>query len=390
MFYQEILYHLTGSTLRYNCAFIAYNILMQNIITHNNNIRLLLNGHETFSAVKDALTHAERSINLEYFSFHDDETGNAIKDILMKRAGEGVTVRMILDAAGSWRLRKRFINELEDSGINIQVFMPLTIHNLHGITHRDHRKIITVDGKTGFLGGFNIGDVYLRQWRDTHLKIDGDAVGELDRIFFSMWKSITNSNVNHELNASVYDSDSDVPVRIIASGIDREFRAVANEYVRIITSAKKRIWITTPYFVPDKKFLDALFMATSKNVDVRIIIPSWSNHPLVSWASQSYIDSLLQNGIKIFVYRNRFIHAKTLIADSHVASVGTANLDSLSFEINYEVQAFVYSTRLVRELEDVFIHDLENCTEETQEKRRNRPFTSKLKAGIGRLLSAYL
>lgn len=356
---------------------------MQNIITLNNNIRLLLSGHETFSAIKNALSHAERFINLEYFSFHDDETGNAIKDILMERARKGVSVRMILDSAGSWRLSKKFKRELKDSGINLQMFMPFTIH-------RDHRKIITVDGITGFLGGFNIGDVYLKQWRDTHLKINGDAVHELERIFFSMWNGITNSNVNHEFNLSVYNSDNNVPVKIIAGGTGNEFRAVADEYVRIINSAKKRIWITTPYFVPDKKFLNALHMAALNGVDVRIIIPSWSNHPLVSWASQSYIDSLLTHGIKIFVYRDRFIHAKTMIADSHVASVGTANLDALSFEINYEVQAFVYSTRLVRELEDVFIQDLSNCTEETKEKRINRPIISKIKSGIGRLLSAYL
>ena len=356
---------------------------MQNIITLNNNIRLLLNGHETFSALKNALTHAERSINLEYFSFHDDETGSAIKDILTERAGRGVTVRMILDSAGSWRLGRKFKRELLDSGIKLQMFMPFTIH-------RDHRKIITVDGTTGFLGGFNIGDVYLRQWRDTHLKIEGDAVSELDRIFFGMWNEITKLNVNQKLFFQVYDSDSYVPVRIIASGREKEFRAVADEYVRIITSAKKRIWITTPYFVPDKIFLNALHTAADNNVDVRIIIPSWSNHPLVSWASQSYIDSLLRHGIRIFTYTNRFIHAKTLIADSHVASVGTANLDSLSFKINYEVQAFAYSTRLVRELEDVFIQDLKYCTEETIENRRNRPFTSRIKAGIGRLLSSYL
>lgn len=364
---------------------------MQNNITLNNNIRLLLSGRETFSEVKNALIHAERFINLEYFSFHDDETGNAIKDILTERARKGVTVRMILDSAGSWRLSKKFKRELKDSGINLQMFMPLTLNNLNSrIIHRDHRKIITVDGITGFLGGFNIGDVYLKQWRDTHLKINGEAVSELERIFFSMWNRITNLNVNPKINFSVYNSDHNVPVKIIAGGQGEEFRAVADEYVRIINSAKKRIWITTPYFVPDKAFLEALFMAALRGVDVRIIIPSWSNHPLVSWASQSYIDSLLGNGIKIFVYRDRFIHAKTLIADSHVASVGTANLDALSFEINYEVQAFVFSTRLVRELEDVFIQDLMNCTEETKKNRKNRPFTSRIKAGIGRLLSSYL
>ena len=365
---------------------------MQKIITLNNNVRLLLNGHETFSEVRNALTHAERSVNLEYFSFHDDETGNAIKNILMERARKGVNVRMILDAAGSWRVGKRFKRELKDSGINLQMFMPLTIRNIsHEIIHRDHRKIITVDGTTGFLGGFNIGDVYLRQWRDTHLKIDGDAVSELDKIFFGMWNKITGSDLNHDSYFFNDNVNHNVPARIIAGGkSDNEFRAVADEYIRIITSAKKRIWITTPYFVPDRKFLNALCLASRNNVDVRIIIPSWSNHPLVSWASQSYIDSLLRNGIKIFVYNDRFIHAKTLIADSHVASVGTANLDSLSFEINYEVQAFVYSTRLVHELEEVFIQDLKNCTEETKENRKNRPFTSRIKAGIGRLLSSYL
>lgn len=364
---------------------------MQNNITLNNNIRLLLSGRETFSEVKNALIHAERFINLEYFSFHDDETGNAIKDILTERASKGVTVRMILDSAGSWRLSKKFKRELKDSGINLQMFMPLTLNNLNSrIIHRDHRKIITVDGITGFLGGFNIGDVYLKQWRDTHLKINGEAVSELERIFFSMWNRITNLNVNPKINFSVYNSEHNIPVKIIAGGRGKEFRAVADEYVRIINSAKKRIWITTPYFVPDKAFLEALFMAALRGVDVRIIIPSWSNHPLVSWASQSYIDSLLGKGIKIFVYRDRFIHAKTLIADSHVASVGTANLDALSFEINYEVQAFVFSTRLVRELEDVFIQDLMNCTEETKKNRKNRPFTSRIKAGIGRLLSSYL
>lgn len=353
--------------------------VMQNNITLNNRIKLLLNGSETFRALKDALTKAEHCINLEYFSFHDDETGNALKDILAERSRKGVKVRMIIDAVGSWRLNRKFIRGIEASGIEFRMFRPFSFH-------RDHRKIITVDGTTGFLGGFNIGDVYLRQWRDTHLKIYGGAVSELDRIFSGMWGADVRTFKKNQCS----HSNDDVPVRIMASGKGGNFRAIADEYIRIIKSAKKRIWITTPYFAPDEKFINALISASSRGADVRIIIPSGSNHMFISWASQSYIDPLINSGIKIFTYQDRFIHAKTMIADDHVASVGTANLDALSFEINYEVQAFVYSTKLVKELEAVFVKDLENCAQENIEIRKKRPLSSRLKEGIGRLLSPML
>lgn len=356
---------------------------MRNSITFSKNTRLLLNGRETFSAVKNALKRAESFINLEYFSFHDDDTGRTIAHILSQRASHGVKVRMLTDAAGSWRLTRKFIHSLKDSGIEFRRFTPFTFH-------RDHRKIITVDGVTGFLGGFNIGDVYLRQWRDTHIMINGEAVNILDGIFAEMWRK---SGGNFSDSPRVFEpSEDDVPLRIIAGGTGKDFRAIADEFIRIISRSSKRLWITTPYFAPDKKFLDALYYASSRGVDVRVIIPSWSNHAVVSWASQSYIDALIENGVRVFTYEGRFIHAKTLIADSHVASVGTANLDALSFGINYEVQAFVYSVRLVKELERVFIDDLKSCTEETKSTRekRKRPAMMRLKEFAGRLLSPLL
>ena len=355
---------------------------MHNTITINNRARLLLNGRETFSALKHALMHAEKFINLEYFAFHDDDTGGAIRDILAERSKHGVKVRMILDAAGSWRLGRKFMMGLADSGIEFRRFSPFSIH-------RDHRKIITVDGRYGFLGGFNIGDVYLRQWRDTHIELQGEAVSELDRIFCSMWEK-SGGHCETCAEPEAEELSDGVPAKIVASGTGENFRAVADEYVRVIASASRKVWITTPYFVPDRKFLDALFSASARGIDVRIIIPSCSNHTVVSWASQSYIDGLLAGGIRVFVYRDRFIHAKTMIADSHVASVGTANLDALSFGINYEVQVFVYSTRLVRELEAVFTEDMRNCTEETLETRRERPASARLKELAGRLLSPVL
>ncbi|MBQ2617060.1 MAG: cardiolipin synthase [Synergistaceae bacterium] len=350
-------------------------------ITLSKHTRLLLNGSETLSAMKDALTRAQYFINLEYFSFHDDETGRTIAGILSQRARDGVKVRMITDAAGSWRLGGKFIRSLKDSGIEFQTFSPFTFH-------RDHRKIITVDGITGFLGGFNIGDVYLRQWRDTHLMIQGEAVHELDGIFAEMWEK---AGGHYVVSKATRESPNDgVPVRIIASGTGKDYRTIADEYIRIISASRKRVWITTPYFAPDRNFRKALFSAAERGVDVRIIIPSSSNHPLVSWASQSYIDGLIAGGVRMFVYRERFIHAKTMIADDHVASVGTANLDALSFGINYEVQAFVYSTRLVEELEKVFTDDLKNCTEENISERRKRPAIARLKELAGRLLSPIL
>ena len=356
---------------------------MHNSITLSENTRLLLNGRATFSAVKNALKHAESCINLEYFSFHDDDTGRAIARILSQKASHGVKVRMLTDAAGSWRLTRKFIRSLRESGIEFRRFTPFTLH-------RDHRKIITVDGVTGFLGGFNMGDVYLRQWRDTHIMIQGEAVNILDGIFAGMWAKSGGefSPVSNSLNSS----EDGLPLRIIAGGTGEDYRAIADEFVRVISRSAKKVWITTPYFAPDRKFLDALYHAARRGVDVRIIIPSWSNHVIVSWASQSYIDGLIANGVRVFTYEGGFIHAKTMIADSHVASVGTANLDALSFGINYEVQAFVYSTRLVRELEGVFAEDLRQCTEETKSLRekRKRPAMMRLKEFAGRLLSPIL
>ena len=358
-------------------------------ITSNNSVKLLLDGGETFSAIKNTLINAKHSINLEYFLICDDETGNSIKDILTERSRAGVNVRVLFDALGSWRLGRKFIAELREAGVQVQSFMPLTLRNLRaGIIHRDHRKIITADGHTGLLGGVNIGNIYLRQWRDTHLMIEGGAVSVLDRIFADMWNM--SGGIHHEQNNAEAIDAGNVPVKIAASGTGKYFRAVADEYIRVISGAQDRIWITTPYLVPDKRFLDALHGASARGVDVRMIIPSNSNHMLASWASQSYIDGLLRHGIRIFIYRDRFIHAKTLIADYGVASVGTANLDTLSFRVNYEVQAFVYSENIVRELEGVFIRDLEHCTEELPSGRKNRPLIQRMKEKAGRLLSPLL
>lgn len=351
-------------------------------LTANNNIKLLFDGDSALTAIKEALNSAKHSINIEYFLFSDDKTGTGIKDILTERARNGVKVRVLLDAVGSWRLGRKFMNSLRDSGVDVRKFFGT------GITHRDHRKIITVDGRTGLLGGFNIGDTYLQQWRDTHIVIAGEAVNVLEGIFAEMWQKSGGSVCVPETPKD--DCGGNIPVKIIASGTGKDFRAVADEYIRVISCAKCRVWITTPYLVPDKKFLDTLYDASRRGVDVRIIIPLNSNHIFASWASQYYVDGMLEHGVRIFTYSDKFIHAKTLIADSNIASVGTANLDALSFETNYEVQAFMYSEKIAGELEQVFMRDIQQCTEENIQDRKHRPFTRKLQERAGRLLSRFL
>ncbi len=381
-------------------------------LTANNNIKLLFDGDSALTAIKEALNSAKHSINIEYFLFSDDKTGTGIKDILTERARNGVKVRVLLDAVGSWRLGRKFMNSLRDSGVDVRKFFGT------GITHRDHRKIITVDGRTGLLGGFNIGDTYLQQWRDTHIVIAGEAVNVLEGMFAEMWQKsgggvcIPESSedgdthiksagvmdgIFSEMRQALYipenpkdDCGGNIPVKIIASGTGKDFRAVADEYIRVISCAKCRVWITTPYLVPDKKFLDTLYDASRRGVDVRIIIPLNSNHIFASWASQYYVDGMLEHGVRIFTYSDKFIHAKTLIADSNIASVGTANLDALSFETNYEVQAFMYSEKIAGELEQVFMRDIQQCTEENIQDRKHRPFTRKLQERAGRLLSRFL
>ena len=358
-------------------------------ITDHNKIRLLFDGRETLSSIKEALNSAHKYINLEYFLIRDDVIGNTIKNILIERAKNGVNVRVIFDAVGSWRLSQEFICELMNAGVQVIKFMPVNLRNIAEIIHRDHRKIIVVDGKTGLLGGVNLGDVYLRQWRDTHLLIEGEAVRTLDEAFADMWNKCSENKYIPEKQDIIFDSDN-VRIKIITSGTGKNFRAIADEYINVIDNAENRVWITTPYLAPDKKFLNGLYNAALRGVDVRIIIPSRSNHILVAWASQSYIDEMLKNNVRVFIYNGRFIHAKTLIADSMIASVGTANLDSLSFHINYEVQAFIYSNDTAYELEKIFLDDMNNCTEESLDKRKYRSVIQKLKENTGRLLANIL
>lgn len=383
--------------------------------TRGNAVRILLDGERTFSAIEEALASARRTIHMEYFSVAHDELGTRIKNLLIDRARAGVKVRFLYDAVGSWHIGREYVDELRAAGVQVRAFMPVAFARFRsGLNHRDHRKIVVVDGGVGFVGGLNVGDMYLGRdprmgrWRDTHLRLEGPAVRELDRVFLELWGQCVGGKANKtecggpESPSPTPDGGENggengkkgpvegVPVQIASSGPGPTFRAIADGYFQMIASARRRVWITTPYLVPGETLSNALSIAARSGVDVRVIIPSKADHTLVFWASQFNVDTLLRNGVRVFSYKGGFVHAKTMVADSEVASVGTANLDVRSLEINYEVQAFMRSKELAAQLESAFLDDQELCEEESLSGRRNRPLIRKVQAAVGRLWSALL
>ena len=394
--------------------------------TRGNAVRILLDGERTFSAIEEALASARRTIHMEYFSVAHDELGTRIKKLLIDRARAGVKVRFLYDAVGSWRIGREYVDELRAAGVQVRAFMPVAFARFRsGLNHRDHRKIVVVDGRIGFVGGLNVGDMYLGgdprmgRWRDTHLRLEGPAVRELDRVFLELWGQCVGGADRAVGEADEGGADKTecggpgspfsppedggnaggdgrkdvvegVPVQIASSGPGPAFRAIADGYFQMIASARRRVWITTPYLVPGEALSNALSIAARSGVDVRVVIPSKADHTLVFWASQFNVDTLLRNGVRVFSYKGGFVHAKTMVADSEIASVGTANLDVRSLEINYEVQAFMRSKELAAQLETAFLDDQELCEEESLLGRRGRPLIRKVQAAVGRLWSALL
>lgn len=373
------------------------NLLLKNSdtpFTVNNTLEVLTNGESTFSKIIEMLLEATDHIHLEYFIIRDDEIGNKIKDILILKAKSGVKVRIIYDSVGSWKLGRKYKEELIEAGVRIKEFFPVIFPILsRELNYRNHRKIIVIDGKIGFVGGLNIGDEYLGKnpnlgfWRDTHLMIRGDAVYSLQQIFISDWYHITKETLKFEELFPRQDVCGDKVVQITASGPDSDWKSIHQGYFTMISTAEKRVWITTPYLVPDNSLKMALISSALSGVDVRIIIPSKADHFFVYWASRDNIEDLLEAGVRIYAYTNGFIHSKIFLVDSKVASLGTANLDIRSLEINFEVNAFIYDKEIVEILENDFMDDLSMSEEIEYKNFIERGLGNRFLESLGRIVS---
>jgi len=293
------------------------------------------------------------------------------------------------------------LNELKAAGVEYAAFFPGIMPYVNRrINYRNHRKIVVVDGEIGFVGGFNVGDEYLGKdkhigyWRDTHVKIVGDAVYSLEERFLLDWSYATDCEIGdvwrYFPKHKNVDDRRQIGMQIVTSGPDHKEQYIRNGYIKIINSAKESLYLQSPYFVPDDTMVEALKLSALSGVDVRIMIPGKPDHKFMAWAANSYILELLDVNIKVYYYEKGFIHAKTIMADGAVCSVGTANMDIRSFQLNFEVNSFIYNREFTKALEDSFKEDMKYCKEITKEEFMNRPLFDKMMESVVRLISPIL
>ena len=366
-------------------------------ITFNNKIDYFNNGKDKFDALIEDIRNAKKHIHLEYYIWRGDELGKRLVDELAKKAAEGVEVRVLYDGIGNSRLPKHFFDKLHEAGGFTVAFLPRFVVRLN---YRNHRKLAIIDGEIGYIGGFNVGDEYLGitarygPWRDTHLRFMGDAVDQMQMRFIKDW-NFTTKNKEEKVEISEYyfparEEFDGVPTQIVSSGPDTKWKNVRNGFFKMMNEAESHIRLTTPYFVPDDGIFEALRVAALSGLDVRIIIPGNPDHFFVYWSSMSYLGELLEAGVKVYQYEKGFIHAKVLTIDGKVATVGSANMDIRSFELNFEVNAFMYDEATTKLLEDEFENDLRYCVEITKEWYHRRRWWFKVKEAVARLVSPLL
>ena len=368
------------------------------VFTKGNIVTVFNNGRKTYDSLLEALTCATKFIHIEYYIFENDKIGRQIAELLKKKASEGVEIRMIVDDVGSWALKESFFKEMRNAGVEIYSFLRVKFPMFTSkVNYRNHRKIVIIDGEIGYMGGINVADRYLEGdsnsygiWRDTHLKIEGDAIHTLHSIFLLDWYFVSQTELYDQKYFPAARQSGNAMVQVVSSGPDTDWPAIMMGFFKAITSAKHYVYIQTPYFMPTESMITALKTAALGGVDVKIVIPFKSDGYITLLSSRSYIKEMLESGIKIFFYKKGFIHCKTLIIDDYISTVGSANMDFRSFEQNWEVTSFVYDYETAMILKNDFEEDLSHSQHVFHDEWIKRPIIEKTKESFCRLLSPLL
>lgn len=329
----------------------------------NNRVEIYVDGKSLLQRMLDDIAAARDHIHVEYFILEDDKTGGAFIDALLRKAADGVEVRIIYDGLGSMHLKRSTLGKMRAAGIKFRSFARLRFPFFTGkLNYRNHRKILIIDGETAYLGGFNIADRYTDGldwgvWRDTHIRFRGDAVAGTQNIFLSDWLGVAGKIHRANRFFPLADEETRTFAQVVRSGPDSAWQGIMLGFCEAIYSATRSIDIQTPYFLPNEAVLRALQTAAMSGVRVRVILPARSDSRLSYAASMSYMEPLMAAGVRVYLYQKGFIHAKTMVVDDELTIVGSANVDYRSFEQNFEIDAFIYDEDVAHQMRDWFLRD---------------------------------
>lgn len=362
--------------------------------TRKNRVHLLVDGQATFDAIFAAIDAAEEYILVQFFIVKDDELGRELKDRLLAKRRNHVRISFMYDEIGSHKLSKAYIKELREAGVEIRPFHS-NRRNRFQLNFRNHRKVVVVDGKVAFAGGLNVGDEYMGRskefghWRDTHAQLEGPAVHAIQLSFLEDWYWATHEVP--ELNwTPVAAEDGEQDVLVLPTGPADSIESCGLFFIQMISVAKDRLWIASPYFVPDIHVIAALQLAALRGVDVRIMLPEKPDHLLVYLASFSYLEEMEDVGVKIYRYEPGFLHQKTMLVDDRWAAVGTANLDNRSFRLNFEITVLVEDVKFAAQVAEMFEVDFSKCRIVEADDLQKRTVLFKTGVRIARLMSPIL
>jgi cardiolipin synthase len=363
----------------------------------NNAVEIFTNGKDKFDAFKRDLLAAEKYIHIQYYIIENDNIGNEIGDILKQKVQDGVKVRVLYDHVGSFHFDMSYFKKLRKAGVEVYPFMQITFPEFaNRINWRNHRKIVVIDGKIGYIGGMNIADRYIdggkmKHWRDTHLRVTGDIVAALQVSFAIDWNFMKRELI--EVPVEMVEPGSianPIGMQLVTGGPTSQWVNMAFVFQKAIDSAHKCVYIQTPYFLPSDPLLKALQVAALSKVDVRLMIPRKPDSILLRYASYSYVKQCLDSGIKIYFYEPGMLHSKVVVIDDDFVTTGSTNFDFRSFEHNFESNVLIYSQEFNKRMKDVMLIDMKDCTRINLRHWRKRPIWQKTVESIVRLFGPLL
>lgn len=365
----------------------------------NNTAEVYVSGYDFFPALFATISKAKHHIHIVSYIIDDDPLGRLLRDTLIDKARKGIEIRFLFDDVGSWKTKNKFFEQMREEGIEVHPFMPVRFPAFTGkVNYRNHRKIIVIDGKVGFIGGMNFAQRYIKgnknvKWRDTHIKINGPAVYGLQRAFLIDWfyadrTLITDRKYYPEIKIT---QPNNCLIQIVTSSPTSVWEELEQGYIKILLSAKQYVYMETPYFLPTEPIFFAMRTAALSGIDVRLMVSLKTDSKLIQMASSSYLAQAVKAGVKVQCYKNGFNHSKLLVADDNVSSVGSANIDFRSFENNFEANAFFYDEEMAQRIKNIFLTDETECVLLEDIKEINqKSFLYRLWESIIRLLSPLL